>query len=951
MDDGKGTADEQSVAPETPEDVAILFSWANLPNARYRDFSASRREYRAQQRAQAAEARRQSDLHAAQLLEAAAQRELQAAERQVAEVRETEESAVADVQAAQHRILAQQRAAAERHEALQRKESAEHQRVLADRARQDMLDARQRAEEQAARYAEASAQREVYRREANTTTLPGEITDPYHYAGHVDPAVFAPTPGVRTAQAARASAERSRLSDTVPSLQSPSFLEERARLAADQHVLSGMQEAQDSPGESQVPEAAADDAYYDHQPALSRRHGEEPLAQREASLPKEPSESRHSAPFRRGQGSSRTTAPFRPAPGAGFVPEHATMPHYRPSHGVAFRSSLLAKTSRAQDQPFSGNPFHAAAGRGLRDGLNRPERLQKLPQRTGVPHASSTRSREHEARLRAIRFVEATEGEERTCRFPNEFRPSPRRRSSDAQTGEPIPAKAEQPAAPGIAERLRLEEIVGTADATPDRYESGVVQSRPAEPSVANGPTKKTDDSGLAPAAPVRVSPAAPTSPMQWRAASRMAQTAFARRRSTSAVPVARTVRQPRTAPVPAPETAAMKLFEAQQAPPAWLSTERAAVRRPAATATAPAPARVAFAEEATEERTASHTHVSEVDPAGPDDSQDAEAFARVGTAESGDALMEERWRGAADLRTLEALGTPSDTLQQSRERVASRWFALSGLMRPDDRLRNESRPALRSGATAPAPVLCVFSLSGGVGKTSIVATLGRALSSMGESVLVADTQRHGILAYYFGAREQKPDVARTFLPPPGSTDAPVVLVSYDSDGDGKDEAAQTRVLDDLERRSQQSQRVLLDVGASSAWLARAVAGRHPWILVPIAPDMNSVLGTRALEHLFADVTDAEGSPVRPYYVLNQYDTSLPLHLDVREVLRRYLGDRLLPIMLHRTPAVAEALAEGMTIMDYAPDSAIAEDYTKLAAWVRRLTDPAMARNPHWSTR
>ena len=55
--------------------------------------------------------------------------------------------------------------------------------------------------------------------------------------------------------------------------------------------------------------------------------------------------------------------------------------------------------------------------------------------------------------------------------------------------------------------------------------------------------------------------------------------------------------------------------------------------------------------------------------------------------------------------------------------------------------------------------------------------------------------------------------------------------------------------------------------------------------------------------------------------VLNQFDASLPLHLDVREVLRRQLGDRLLPFVIRRAPAVSEALAEGMTVVDYAPES------------------------------
>src|SRR5580692_9714974 len=63
--------DDPAVA-ETPEDVAVLYSWANLHGAKYRDFSASRREYRAQLRHRAAEQVREQELKAQAEAEAAA---------------------------------------------------------------------------------------------------------------------------------------------------------------------------------------------------------------------------------------------------------------------------------------------------------------------------------------------------------------------------------------------------------------------------------------------------------------------------------------------------------------------------------------------------------------------------------------------------------------------------------------------------------------------------------------------------------------------------------------------------------------------------------------------------------------------------------------------------------------------------------------------------------------
>ena len=292
-----------------------------------------------------------------------------------------------------------------------------------------------------------------------------------------------------------------------------------------------------------------------------------------------------------------------------------------------------------------------------------------------------------------------------------------------------------------------------------------------------------------------------------------------------------------------------------------------------------------------------------------------------------------------------------AETLQHSRERVASRWFALKGVFEQPGQELPEAAPVRQKETRTP--VLAVFSLAGGVGKTSLVATVGRALSSLGEKVLLTDTTSHGLLPFYFGASELRPDTVRTFSPPSGSTDAPIYLVSHDVEQTGSDEAAQEQLADEIVNNSRGTHRILLDLTTNSGWLVRRMARMGTTILVPLAPDMNSVISLQAVERYFHGIVDADGRPLQPYYVLNQFDTSLPLHLDVREVLRRQLGDRLLPFVIRRAPAVSEALAEGMTVVDYAPDAPVAEDYMNLATWLRTIAAPAAAgfRNVRWSER
>ncbi len=287
------------------------------------------------------------------------------------------------------------------------------------------------------------------------------------------------------------------------------------------------------------------------------------------------------------------------------------------------------------------------------------------------------------------------------------------------------------------------------------------------------------------------------------------------------------------------------------------------------------------------------------------------------------------------------------DTLQQSRERVASRWFALRELFEQGPQ---EKAPEVKKAASGEVPVLAVFSLAGGVGKTSLVATLGRALASAGEKVLLTDTTSHGLLPFYFGASELRPGVVRTFSPPVGSADAPIHLLSFDLLGKGGDLETQEWLAEELTRNGQGMQRVLVDLSPSVPWVLKRIARMNSIVIVPMAPDMSSVISLNIVERFFADVTDANGKPVHPRYLLNGFDASQPLHLDVREVLRQQLGDRLLPFVIRRSPAVSEALAEGMTVMDYAPETAVAGDVLNLASWLRTQAAPAPGfRKARWS--
>jgi cellulose synthase operon protein YhjQ len=166
-----------------------------------------------------------------------------------------------------------------------------------------------------------------------------------------------------------------------------------------------------------------------------------------------------------------------------------------------------------------------------------------------------------------------------------------------------------------------------------------------------------------------------------------------------------------------------------------------------------------------------------------------------------------------------------------------------------------------------------------------------------------------------------------------------------------QDPNAPDALIEEIQRNARGTNRIVMDLTTAAAPLARRIMKMSPTILIPVAPDMNSVISLNAVEQFFKNQTDAAGRPVKVYYLLNQFDPAQPLHLDVREVLRQQLGDRLLPFVIRRSPAVSEALAEGMTVMDYAPNSPAAEDYLNLANWLRNISAPVSAgfRGVRWS--
>ena len=287
------------------------------------------------------------------------------------------------------------------------------------------------------------------------------------------------------------------------------------------------------------------------------------------------------------------------------------------------------------------------------------------------------------------------------------------------------------------------------------------------------------------------------------------------------------------------------------------------------------------------------------------------------------------------------------DTQPETHNRSGAHWFGLRGAF--GDASAPQEAPAAKE--PSHVPVLAVFSLDGGVGKTSLAATLGRILSSRGERVMLMETTPHGLLPFYFGARDRRSGVVRTFRPPAPSTDTPLQIISDESRALLPDSPEKPQFPAEIAPYAYGASRVIVDLPTAGVATARRLLPMSPIILVPMIPDMKSLLSAGAIESALRPDGEASAKSAKIYYVLNQFEPSLPLHQDVREALRKRLGDRLLPFELRRASVVSEGLAEGMTVLDYAPDSQIMGDFSLLCEWLKAVAAPAnvSTNGPRWS--
>lgn len=238
---------------------------------------------------------------------------------------------------------------------------------------------------------------------------------------------------------------------------------------------------------------------------------------------------------------------------------------------------------------------------------------------------------------------------------------------------------------------------------------------------------------------------------------------------------------------------------------------------------------------------------------------------------------------------------------------------------------------------------ILLFPSSGGVGITTIAATLGRILSANKSPVGIVENSHQSLVPMHFGAKAARTGCS-TFFVSRGTNAAPVHLITpkplHDSalpllGTTAGHSNTEEWVTDGLGLIGHECEYLMVDTWANMSFELLSTFANKSICIVPLLPDVRSTLRVRPILDVFQNLSLKTGSRLEPLFVLSKFDHNVSLHTDLRKWLGDQLKSRLLPIVIRRSDEVSEALAEGETIVDYAPNSGVAEDFHRLAEWLQ----------------
>ncbi|HEX4880419.1 MAG TPA: cellulose biosynthesis protein BcsQ [Limnobacter sp.] len=234
-------------------------------------------------------------------------------------------------------------------------------------------------------------------------------------------------------------------------------------------------------------------------------------------------------------------------------------------------------------------------------------------------------------------------------------------------------------------------------------------------------------------------------------------------------------------------------------------------------------------------------------------------------------------------------------------------------------------------------------STSGGAGRTSLAASLATQLHALGRTVMLMQADPMNNLGFHLGQTQAATTGLCQHLLQGVALDTclqhtgnglPVLPFGPSSHAE---QLALQRLLLEKPDRLQDVFRddtvgkhgiVLVDLPKwPSAW-CKAFFDLGDLNLLALVPDLGAVLG---IDDLLPELLNARGAS---YFLMNRFDSTKVLHLDVWTLCKTKLSHRLLPFYLHEDQSMPESQAAGSVLSEYAPYAQLVDDLNKLALWI-----------------
>ncbi|OZI70846.1 cellulose biosynthesis protein BcsQ [Bordetella genomosp. 12] len=256
---------------------------------------------------------------------------------------------------------------------------------------------------------------------------------------------------------------------------------------------------------------------------------------------------------------------------------------------------------------------------------------------------------------------------------------------------------------------------------------------------------------------------------------------------------------------------------------------------------------------------------------------------------------------------------------------------------------------------------IAIVSAKGGVGKTTIAATLGLAASRAGHAALVLDLDPQNALRFHLGADTQAAEsgLSRASLSGMRWRDAAVQgdsglhLVPFGQLNEVDRLSLEQQMLQDQDWLARHLQEldlapgtlVLIDTPPGPSVYVSQALRCADLVLVVTLPDAASYATLPQMESLIAQYSEGREGYLGHAFIVNQVDSSSALAKDTLRVMRSILGDRLGGV-IHRDTSVSEALAFGKTVIDHAPQSQACSDILASAQWLLQQLNDAQRDHP-----